>query len=254
MRQGCQLAPYLFLIAAEALNAMVKKGVSIGTVKGIKLPRGVRQQVLAQYADDTSFTLLGEEVPVKALITLLDCFCLASGLVLNWGKSCGYWSSAITVARPPWTQQLNVVWVDEASTNKLLGTPFGMKLAALFVDSFMQDRVTKKLQYWCTSMVNSTGRGMIVSSVLLSSLIFFASIWGGTKDGIKKVTSSIRNYMWSGALLQARTKFAWLQCCQPKDKGGINVVNPQDAVMALMVKWVLKACEPGTSNLHEFLR
>lgn len=42
VRQGCPLAPYLFLIVAEALNATVKSGVSSGTVKGIKFPGGVR--------------------------------------------------------------------------------------------------------------------------------------------------------------------------------------------------------------------
>lgn len=86
--------------------------------------------------------------------------------------------------------------------------------------------MTNKLQYWCITKVNSTGHDVIVNSVLLSSLIFFASIWGGTKDGIKKVTSSIGNYMSSGALYRARTKVVWLQCCQPKDKDGITMVNP----------------------------
>lgn len=210
VRQGCPLAPYLFLIVAEVLNVMVKEGVARGTVKGIRLPEGDRQQVVAQFADDTSFTLLGDEAPVKALVELRDCFCLASGLVINWSKSSGHWNSKTVALRPPSTNTLNIVWVDGASTSKLLGMIIGMSLAATSVDSFLQDRVLKQLQYWCTARINSTGRGVIVNHLLLSSIIYFASIWGGTKAGIKKVTASIRNYMWSGALHQARTKVAWL--------------------------------------------
>ena len=60
VRQGCPLAPYLFLVVAEVLNAMVKRGMELGHVKGVKLP-GDREQITAQYADDTSFTLAGEE-------------------------------------------------------------------------------------------------------------------------------------------------------------------------------------------------
>lgn len=60
--------------------------------------------------------------------------------------------------------------------------------------------------------------------------------------------------MWSGSLHQARTKVSWLQCCQSKDSGGINVINPQDALVALIVKWVLKAYKPGSSNLHVLIR
>ena len=44
VRQGCSLAPYLFLIIAKVLNAMVKRGVDLGSIKGIKL-QGGREQV-----------------------------------------------------------------------------------------------------------------------------------------------------------------------------------------------------------------
>ena len=47
---------------------------------------------------------------------------------------------------------------------------------------------------------------------------------------------------------------SWQQCCQVKSKGGMNLINPEDVVTALMTKWLIKAMEPGTSNLHLFLR
>jgi hypothetical protein len=57
MQQGCPLAPYLFFIVAEVLNASVKQAEGIGLVKGIQLPIDGKQQTLTQYVDDTSFTL-----------------------------------------------------------------------------------------------------------------------------------------------------------------------------------------------------
>jgi hypothetical protein len=90
VRQGCPLAPYLFLVVAEVLNAMVKSEVYRGAILGIKLPMENRQQTLAQYADDTLLTLLGEECSVKTVIRMLESFCLGSGLVLNWTKSAAY--------------------------------------------------------------------------------------------------------------------------------------------------------------------
>ena len=45
-----------------------------------------------------------------------------------------------------------------------------------------------------------------------------------------------------------------MQYCQDKSQGGINLVNPDDAAAALMVKWVTKALEPRSSNLHVMLR
>lgn len=40
----------------------------------------------------------------------------------------------------------------------------------------------------------------------------------------------------------------------PKLKDEINVVDPENVVASLMTKWVVKACESSTSNLHELLR
>lgn len=40
VRQGCPLAPYLFLIVGEALTNMIKKAVTEGRLRGITLPGG----------------------------------------------------------------------------------------------------------------------------------------------------------------------------------------------------------------------
>jgi hypothetical protein len=90
VRQACPLAPYLFLVVSEVLNVMVMNDLREGRVRGIQLPVEDRQQIMAQYADDTSFILYGEESSVRNLIYTLKTFCLATGLVLNWTKSCGY--------------------------------------------------------------------------------------------------------------------------------------------------------------------
>lgn len=106
VRQGCPIAPYLFLIVSEALNSLVKKHVDLGLVKGIVLPFG-KQQVLLHYADDTSFTLRGEQESVNHLVSLLQTFCAASGLELNWAKSRAYWTSnGCGKEKPDWCTSL----------------------------------------------------------------------------------------------------------------------------------------------------
>jgi len=60
---------------------MVKLTVS---VEGIRLSKGERQQVIVQFADDSSFILLGEEVIVKKLLALLALFARLLALSLSW--------------------------------------------------------------------------------------------------------------------------------------------------------------------------
>lgn len=53
--QGCPLAPYLFIIMTEALNAAVKHAMGTDNLKGITLPQSDSQLIINQYVDDTSF-------------------------------------------------------------------------------------------------------------------------------------------------------------------------------------------------------
>jgi hypothetical protein len=251
---GCPLAPYLFLLTAEVLNTMVVEESLVGRVKGIRLPVEDRQQIVAQYADDTSFTLLGEEEPVRYLIYTLETFCLGSGLVLNWQKSSGHWKSKTRPIRPMWIEYLGVTWANEDDVSKLLGAPFRLSLTSGDVNEFLIERIKKKLTHWTAVRANLTGRAVIVNNVLLGAYYFFFSIWGGTKRGVARIKTIMINYLAAGGIQRARAKVGWIQCCQERSKGGINLINPDDAITALMTKWVLKALELGTSNLHVLLR
>jgi hypothetical protein len=251
VRQGCPLTPHLFL---EVMNAMLKKEAAAGNVKGVKLPIGNRQQVVTQYADDTSLTLLGKEGSVQGTIHTLETFCAGFGLVLNCLKSCGYWRAADGSPRPAWSDTLNISWAGDADVNKLLGTVFGLSLTSGDVDTFFLDRINKSLSYWSTTKVNATRRGMVVNGKLLSSTYFFTSLWGASLKGVKKVCGVVANYFWSYTMNRSRNKVSWLQCCQTQSNGGVNLVNPTDAMTSFMNKWILKAVELGTSNLHLMLR
>lgn len=173
VRQGCPLAPYLFIIVGEALNTMIKVESVRNNIKGIRLPGNELQQTLAQYADDTSFTLLGEELPVRNMISLLDVFCRATGLLINWTKSSGYWKYSTNNERPPWTNDLGITWANNADVSKLLGAPFGMTLKSKGIDDYLVNRVSKNLKQWSSIKLNPTGRSIIANHVLLSVPLFF---------------------------------------------------------------------------------
>lgn len=117
-------------------------------MKGISLPVENRQQVLAQYVDNTLFTLLGEEESVRNLIYFLETFCGASGLVLNWQKSYGYYKSSQEPLRPQWTELLGVTWAKKIDVSKLFGAPFGLSLTSGDIDKVLHERIHEELSHW----------------------------------------------------------------------------------------------------------
>jgi hypothetical protein len=65
---------------------------------------------------------------------------------------------------------------------------------------------------------------------------------------------AIRNYMWSGNEQFTRTRVSWQECCLKKKYGGLGLVDPEESKTSLLCKWIVKAMEPGESNLQLMLR
>lgn len=82
VHQGCHLAPDMFIIVGEALNATVKNAVKIGLIKGIFFPQCTTQQIISQYIDDTSFTVRAED-NIDNLVGIFHNFGLAFGMEIN---------------------------------------------------------------------------------------------------------------------------------------------------------------------------
>lgn len=70
IRQGCPIAPYLFLIIGEALTHTIKKASTEGRLRGITLPGGKKQQNISQYMDYSSFMVREQKKYVNELVRL----------------------------------------------------------------------------------------------------------------------------------------------------------------------------------------
>jgi hypothetical protein len=131
----------------------------------------------------------------------------------------------------------------------LLGSPFGVSLSTEQIGHFLVERIEKKIDFWAMVRLNNASRAVIANRLMASATLYFLSIWAGSTNGVWKVISKICNYLFAGTSQPARTRVAWHVVCSRKKDGGLNIVNPLEAVTALMAKWVVSACEPGGSNL-----
>ena len=112
--------------------------------------------------------------------------------------------------------------------SKLLGTPFGLNLSTQDVDSFLFNKISKKLDYWSTMRLSLAGRIVICNQVLLSTLWFFVTVWGGSNKILKKIRGAIRNYLWSGKEQLIRTRVSWKECCLKKKRWGSRASRPRN--------------------------
>ena len=163
-----------------------------------------------------------------------------------------YWISPRPA--PPWLQQLECPWAIEKQLSKLLGTPFGLNLDVQNIDEFLAEKIRKKLAYWSTVHLSLAGRATIVNSVHLSTLWYFFHIWGGSLKSVRDIRAQLRDFLWLGTTHRSRSRVRWTDCCTPRNVGGLNLVDPVEALHAMMAKWIFKAMSPGTTALQILLR
>ena len=87
IRQGCPLAPLLFILAVDALVACTSQVCLRGALTGFQSASLLGGIPLLQYADDTTFFIQGSMTAAQALSTMMDIFSDFSGLQLNRAKS-----------------------------------------------------------------------------------------------------------------------------------------------------------------------
>jgi hypothetical protein len=144
VRQGCPLAPYLYILAHDAL-AHTLDGSS-RDIQGLMLPNRKAISNLS-FADEPSLYLLGTNDNLNRAKLALDAFCLASGSQVNWAKIHGLWASP----RPRsinWGAQLGFHWVPPRGHATHLNIPVGFQLSQQIRDEAALARISLKLAFW----------------------------------------------------------------------------------------------------------
>jgi len=152
-------------------------------------------------------SIIAREDNLRNTVSLIDHFRTATGLLVNWTKSIGYWF--VATPRPSCTDLFDLTWVPLGSLSTLLGAPFGITLATPNVDNFLKQKISKKISYWSSQRLSLAGRATVVNAVLLSSLYFFIAIWCGSLQVIRAIRGDLRNYLWSSSKHLCRARVAW---------------------------------------------
>jgi hypothetical protein len=124
VKQGCPLAPYLFIITTDILGYMLidpRHGI-----EGLTLPKGgrIRDQT---FADDTALYFKGDQGNLDMAKGVLEVFCKASGARINWNKSSAIWASRRERIWD-WGQEVGLKWVPRGEGVRYLGVQVGFHL------------------------------------------------------------------------------------------------------------------------------
>ncbi|GKA39100.1 RNA-directed DNA polymerase, eukaryota [Tanacetum coccineum] len=206
LRQGDPLSPFLFILVMESLHVSFQRLIDRGMFTPITV--GDNNQVPIShlfYADDAMFIGKWTCENVNALMLMLHCFFLASGLKINVQKSS---ISSIRV-RPSNVRNMAAIFGCTATTLPFtyLGVNVGANMKRISSWDVVVNKVTSKLSTWKAKTLSVRGRLTLIKSVLSAIPSYYMSLFKDP-EGVLKRLESIRNSFFLGADLGEK-KVTW---------------------------------------------
>ncbi|WVZ61798.1 hypothetical protein U9M48_011614 [Paspalum notatum var. saurae] len=218
LRQGDPLSPYLFLLVADVLQALIQQdsGVLHPLVDHAPCP-------VLQYADDTLILLRGEVQGVSRLREILDSFAAATGLRINYSKS-----TLVPIHMDGLVVDQCVALMGcklEGFPQTYLGLPLSVtKLRPSSFEPYIA-KVDRRLAGWQASVLNPMGRAVLVNAVLSSQMVYLMCAVPLPPGVVAQVDRRRRGFLWTGedSAAGAQCLVAWDRVCDDKAMGGLGV-------------------------------
>jgi hypothetical protein len=146
LRQGDPLSPYLFIICAEGLTALIQKAEAKGELHGVKICRNA-PIISHLFADDCFLFFRATTNEAEDIKNILATYEAASGQSIHLQKSEFYCSRNVHI--DDCAANANTLGVGQVlGTGKYLGLPsmIGRSIKATF--KFLKDRIWEKINTW----------------------------------------------------------------------------------------------------------
>lgn len=237
LRQGDPLSPYLFNIAMEGLNIVMKEVISKGIFKGKLIPNTNKVVSYLFYADDAFFLDEWSMRKIANLARILRCFHVASSLKVNFDKSRVFGVGANTNEVESWALPLGCESVSLPFT--YLGVPMGANMNFKRSWKLIIEKIKSKLSLWKAKILSFGGRITLAKSVLGNLPNFFLSIFLAPIGVVEEIDKIRRCFIWQGSQNnRSITGFTGKKILAPRDVGGQGLGSIRALNLSLMAKWI----------------
>ncbi|CAI5527668.1 unnamed protein product [Closterium sp. Naga37s-1] len=235
VRQGCPLAPYLFLCAVEPLCQEIQRR-KLGVRK-----RGVKGSLdYIGYADDTTLVLKGKE-QVAVAEKLLGEFAAISGLKVNRDKTTLMPLGKNRRRLQPIASSFK--WAAKNTSERLLGIwiTSGGSPGPAWDKAF--EKVSAVLSCWETKHLKTSARVTIINSYAMPILLFQAQIYAPPYEVWTKVKRLCHNFISGGKALLDRhfTLWSYELSCRGRKEGGLGVIDLKHRIDSMVIQGLGKA-------------
>ena len=250
IHQGDPLSPFLFLLCAESLSAMLQREERLGNIKGISICRGAPRLSHLFFADDSIIFCRANMSECQKVWDILHDYEVASGQKINKDKNSLFFSKNTGTSTQAEIKNLFGAQVIKQH-ERCLGLPslIGRRKKKDF--NRIKDQLGQKIAGWKGKLLSSAGKEVLIKAVAQATPTYTMSCFK-LPDSLCKELSSIISKFWWGQKFDERkiSSISWDKLCKSKDMGGMRFRDLKAFNLALLAKQGWRLLQNTNSLFH----
>lgn len=235
VRQGDPLSPMLFIIAMDFLDRIFRKDEAHGILQSSG--NVAVQHQCSFYADDVILFASPTQQKGRAVARLQNSFGAASRLRINMHKSSitpivggEDDMAAFLLEFPCQVQQFHI---------RYLGVPLSVHKPLKSCIRPVIEKVAAKLTPWHGSLMNKSGRLIVVKTVSSAVPIYTMMANNLPAWAIEEIDAIRLNFLWTGDQpTRGKCLVAWSTVCRPTTLGDLGILDLKLGGIALQSRWL----------------
>ena len=228
VNQGCNISPYLFLLCGEV---MAHKILFNPNINGITM--GDIKRVISQFVDDTVIYINYDLSELNAVINTFTEIERHTGLKINYDKTTIYRVGSLKHCDAQLYTAQEMCW--SSNNVELLGieVPNGPLSGAAYDKCIA--KMEKVCQNWHLCQLSLIGKILVINTLMSSIFVYKMMVLPDLiVNQLKKIDMLINKFIWKGK----RSKIPLKVLRNPKEKGGLRLVNFVAKQNAIKISWI----------------
>ncbi|KAK3218241.1 hypothetical protein Dsin_012211 [Dipteronia sinensis] len=222
--------------AVEGLNCLLLQAANISLISGENFNNNKIHITHLQFADDTIFFLKPKDEYLLNVKRILRCFELASGLKVNFHKSC-----VARVGRELLNEPSDWALIFKCKKASLpipfLGFPLGGRPGSKTFWETLVDKFDKRLAPWKRRFLTKIGRLVLIKAIISSIPTYFLSVFKISVGIAHRIERIQRNFLWGDSDAKRRLHdVRWADVCNRKGNRGLGIGRILDKNKTLLAK------------------